>query len=34
MISSGGVQMPPMQTLLTPEQIRDVSAFVAAGLLK
>jgi glucose dehydrogenase/cytochrome c553 len=31
-ISRGGVQMPPMQTLLTPAQIRDVSAFVAAGL--
>lgn len=31
-VTKGGVQMPSMQTMLTEEQIRDVSEFVAAGL--
>ena len=31
-ISLGGAEMPPMQTILTAAQIRDVSQFVAAGL--
>ena len=31
-VAKGGVQMPAMQTLLTKEQIRDVSDYVAAGL--
>jgi quinoprotein glucose dehydrogenase len=31
-VASGGVQMPAMRTLLTEEQIRDVSDYVAAGL--
>ncbi len=31
-ISRGGAEMPPMQTLLTPAQNRDVGSFVAAGL--
>ena len=31
-VAKGGVQMPAMQTLLTQEQIRDVSEYVAAGL--
>jgi len=31
-VQQGGVNMPPMQTLLTPTQIRDVSYFVVSGL--
>ena len=31
-VAKGGVQMPAMQTILTEQQIRDVSDFVAAGL--
>ena len=31
-VANGGVQMPAMRTLLTEEQIRDVSDYVAAGL--
>ncbi len=31
-VRDGGVNMPPMRTLLTPEQIRDVSWFVRTGL--
>jgi len=31
-VRQGGINMPPMQTLLTPEQIRDVSYFVVSGL--
>jgi len=31
-VRQGGVNMPPMQTLLTAEQIRDVSYFVVSGL--
>lgn len=31
-VRQGGVNMPPMQTLLTAEQIRDVSFFVLTGL--
>ncbi len=31
-VAKGGVQMPAMQTLLTEQQIRDVSDYVAAGL--
>jgi quinoprotein glucose dehydrogenase len=31
-VSQGGVNMPPMQTMLTAEQIRDVSAFVVENL--
>lgn len=31
-VAKGGVQMPAMQTILTQQQIRDVSDFVAAGL--
>ncbi|HKQ16103.1 MAG TPA: PQQ-binding-like beta-propeller repeat protein [Steroidobacteraceae bacterium] len=31
-VAKGGVQMPAMRTLLTEEQIRDVSDYVAAGL--
>jgi glucose dehydrogenase len=30
--TSAGVQMPAMRTLLTEDQIRDVSDYVAAGL--
>jgi quinoprotein glucose dehydrogenase len=32
LVSKGGVNMPPMQTMLTAEQIRDVSAFVVETL--
>jgi quinoprotein glucose dehydrogenase len=31
-VTKGGVQMPAMRTVLTEEQIRDVSDYVAAGL--
>jgi mono/diheme cytochrome c family protein len=31
-VKKGGVQMPAMQTMLTEQQIRDVSEYVAAGL--
>jgi glucose dehydrogenase len=31
-VTQGGVQMPAMRTVLTEEQIRDVSDYVAAGL--
>jgi mono/diheme cytochrome c family protein len=31
-VTKGGVQMPAMQSMLTEEQIRDVSDYVAAGL--
>jgi len=31
-VGKGGVNMPPMQTMLTAEQIRDVSAFVVESL--
>jgi quinoprotein glucose dehydrogenase len=31
-VAKGGVQMPAMRTVLTEEQIRDVSDYVAAGL--
>jgi mono/diheme cytochrome c family protein len=31
-VAKGGVQMPAMRTLLTEDQIRDVSDYVAAGL--
>jgi quinoprotein glucose dehydrogenase len=31
-VTKGGVQMPAMQSMLTAEQIRDVSDYVAAGL--
>ncbi|GFE84075.1 hypothetical protein GCM10011487_60750 [Steroidobacter agaridevorans] len=31
-VRMGGVQMPPMQTLLNDKQIQDISAFVVAGL--
>jgi len=31
-VRKGGIQMPPMQTMLTEQQIRDVSAFVENGL--
>jgi mono/diheme cytochrome c family protein len=31
-ITSGGVQMPPMAAMLTLEEINDVTKFVAAGL--
>jgi quinoprotein glucose dehydrogenase len=31
-VTKGGVQMPAMQTMLTEQEIRDVSAYVAAGL--
>lgn len=31
-VRQGGINMPPMQTLLTSEQIRDVSYFVVSGL--
>jgi mono/diheme cytochrome c family protein len=31
-VTKGGVQMPAMRTVLTEQQIRDVSDYVAAGL--
>jgi mono/diheme cytochrome c family protein len=31
-VRKGGVEMPAMQTMLTEQQIQDVSAYVAAGL--
>jgi len=31
-VRKGGVQMPPMQTMLDEQQIRDVSLFVERGL--
>ncbi|HEY5754597.1 MAG TPA: PQQ-binding-like beta-propeller repeat protein [Steroidobacter sp.] len=31
-VRMGGVQMPPMQTLLNDKQIHDISSFVVAGL--
>lgn len=31
-VSLGGVEMPPMQTLLSQEQIDDVSKYVASGI--
>jgi quinoprotein glucose dehydrogenase len=31
-VQQGGINMPPMQTLLTADQIRDVSYFVTMGL--
>jgi hypothetical protein len=31
-VQQGGVNMPPMQTLLNADQIRDVSFYVTAGL--
>ncbi|HKS55490.1 MAG TPA: cytochrome c [Steroidobacteraceae bacterium] len=32
MVTKGGVQMPAMQSVLTEQQIHEVSEFVAAGL--
>jgi mono/diheme cytochrome c family protein len=32
MVTTGGVQMPAMQAVLTEAQIHDVSEYVAAGL--
>ena len=31
-VKKGGVQMPPMQTMLDEQQIRDVALFVERGL--